>query len=323
MNPKHLRTIGLGGLTVCVGLTVVSRVPAVKNYGGVFVVAAVLVLVLALAVLVVRYLKLLSRRAQAGQDSGGEGRVRGRGAMAVVICAALVATGVGGYATKARASGYDRLGDSARATQLSSSDLSDEVPIAAGLIAQTYRELTSPSAGVAEAALNRVAEFQYLPRSGLEMRLDAASIAILDELVIVKVPLSTNVEATAPLNYVAFAVGPHSISTDEVSMSFPTSSSAHYKRWTDGAPALDTIVTFSVSSDSSSGDPQGDGMDWRQLNDCLINDLGIHQAVVIGLGLICAAVCAASAGTGCIACVAAAVGFYGGGVAGCVMDAWT
>lgn len=188
-------------------------------------------------------------------------------------------------------------------------------------VSETVSLLESVSDSARADAVDRVAALDYAPRSGLTMSFDDAAVASFDGSTVVNVPLAVSDEVSAPLNYVAFVIDGNEVSIDEVTMSLPTSSVAQYQRWIDGVQTLNTVVDLQATAES--GEIVQAGMDWRGLNRCLVNDLGIHQAVVIGLGLICSAACAASAGAGCVGCVAFAVGFWGGGVAGCVKANWT
>lgn len=86
------------------------------------------------------------------------------------------------------------------------------------------------------------------------------------------------------------------------------------RMWVDGEKTLDRVVT---NPDSGLITPQ---FSWSKFNRCL-SSAGIPGYVITALTIACAAVCVGTVGVGCVACIAAAAGIFGGTVGYCLDEA--
>jgi hypothetical protein len=98
--------------------------------------------------------------------------------------------------------------------------------------------------------------------------------------------------------------------------------SAGMKIWQDGALVRDVVVTDSDASTDQGATVQTAGWSFNKFKQCL-NKAGVMSATIGLLGAACAVACAITAGTGCLACVAAVLGGNTGMMGTCVAYART
>lgn len=165
-----------------------------------------------------------------------------------------------------------------------------------------------------KAAIAEAKDLNYLPASGLVQDFEKASVStVSDGSILVSVPLSgTNTPEVTKVSYIQ---SNGSWNVMELSVHQTSEDRASLKMWMDGSLVRDQLIT-PPAEDSAYG------MNWGRLKHCLVNDANVNWIVLGTLSTICSAACLFTAGFGCVACVAAVVGFNSGTIAACVRRAW-
>lgn len=102
--------------------------------------------------------------------------------------------------------------------------------------------------------------------------------------------------------------------TYQISLKEESPTSGHMKTYADGKIDKDQQVTADETT--------LEGMDWNGFNDCLAS-AGIAAWAINGLSIACGAACLATAGAGCILCIAAAAGLTSGKALECTRKNWS
>lgn len=100
----------------------------------------------------------------------------------------------------------------------------------------------------------------------------------------------------------------------QISLKEESPTSGHLKTYADGKIDKDQQVTADETT--------LEGMDWNGFNDCLAS-AGIAAWAITGLSVVCGAACIATAGSGCILCIAAAGGLTSGKALECARNNWS
>lgn len=103
--------------------------------------------------------------------------------------------------------------------------------------------------------------------------------------------------------------------TYQISLYQIDSTSGRVQTYAGGEKTLDKVVT-EPESNPNQIQPQTI-LDWGKVNQCL-NNAGVASWAVAGLSVICSAACIATAGLGCIGCIAAAATVTGATAGSCV-----
>lgn len=164
----------------------------------------------------------------------------------------------------------------------------------------------------------------YAPLSGLKQDFSQAKIFQMGDVVIGRIQLTgSNLPALSSVMYRIGADG--KIVTSEIAAGLISASQMHLAIWDNGTLTKNNLVT----KDGTTGQTQITnasihtvGLNWGKFNDCL-NNLGINWAILAGIGIACAAACAATVGAGCLICLSGAAGFWGGSVEICFQRAWS
>lgn len=100
--------------------------------------------------------------------------------------------------------------------------------------------------------------------------------------------------------------------------------SGRVQSWVNGISSLDQVVTAQNDPEPTAAElmsrayKKGDW--WGNFNQCLSN-AGIAAWVITGISIACAAICVATAGLGCVACLGAASAGFSGTVSFCITTA--
>ncbi|MDN5668046.1 MAG: hypothetical protein L0G87_06580 [Renibacterium salmoninarum] len=190
----------------------------------------------------------------------------------------------------------------------------------------SFNARATPLTGAAfDQAKSTMQAAGYVPRSGLKQDFSQAKIFDMGENVVVgRVQLNgSNLAALSSVMYRINADG--KVVTSESAAGLLSEAQMRLAVWDGGELTRDNLVTKDNATGQSqitNASIQTVGMDWGKLNSCL-NSLGINWAILAGLGIICGAACAVTAGAGCLICLSGASGFWGGSIGVCVQQAWS
>lgn len=166
---------------------------------------------------------------------------------------------------------------------------------------------------------------QLATESGLNLSLEeATSWAVDRDTTLVRIPIAAGQGVVDP-SAMALFLGRDGevVSVVETTFTPATASTGVVRAWVDGTLQVDRVVGEPSALGDSTVAPAatvGSPTWWSTLNSCLASQ-GIPAWILAGLSIICAAACVATAGAGCLVCLAAASGFGGGIVGGCIYQA--
>jgi hypothetical protein len=183
------------------------------------------------------------------------------------------------------------------------------------------RVAQSPMLGGADAVTAIDKARSRIARAGLHLatgdRLDygdVKAVRLPDGATAVHVPI---VGAASAGSGVTVQFGVTSVAITEIQIHLTSALSARAMVWSNGRPTVNTVATASALPASV----HTEGINWSALTECLASKMGIPAAVLAAIIVVCLFTCAATAGAGCIACLAVALGFTGGAISYCVAQA--
>lgn len=134
--------------------------------------------------------------------------------------------------------------------------------------------------------------------------------------------VSAPIEGAAPGSVIGAQIGAKGqVSTFQISLQEIDQSSGTLTTYQDGKLQIDhqKVEATPSTEQPTPGTPKG--LHWGEFNRCLSN-AGIASWAITALSIACGVACAATAGTGCFACLVAASGATGGVVGFCARSAW-
>ncbi|MCV2393907.1 hypothetical protein OEB99_06280 [Actinotalea sp. M2MS4P-6] len=315
----------------------VSFVPAFKASAAIFWFAALCLFGTALAFLV-RDRRRRSRKPGPAQAGAGPTTVAAIVGFATAVAVALAtnsATDSASTAMDDRIVGSTVVAESA----LNSAGGMDALPVRSESILVTNESVraTAEEVARASASLTKMADAPsraavatalrdgYVSQSGLKVDVDSATAYQgSGGQRVVNIPLvGTNLPEVSKI---AFISQGRETTVVEIAAEMVSENSVAVAIWQDGVPIHSELVTAQNQS-SLTGPAVGNGFtvqdasfSWSKLNSCL-SSAGISWAIITVIGIVCAAVCAGTAGAACAPCIASAAGFTGGTISYCVWKA--